>query len=176
MTYRSSFNKRCFHLTLCAFKNYSNWYYSSNMNRHPGMQGLQNMFQLKSVNLFTLGTLTVALCLMWSQIRGCECLCHHIQNDWENGESVHCILSTPGKYCKQMNSGEDSMSRTLIFERFCCFTEGWQLVESNKHPSQLLMRRNSDRTDKVCALFKRDRRLMTREISKEVSPKKSKYS
>ena len=41
-------------------------------------------------------------------------------------------------------------------------------MESNKHPSQLLMRRNSDRTDKVFALFKSDRRLMIREMSKEV--------
>jgi hypothetical protein len=60
MKYHSPFNKRCFRLNLCAFKNYQNWYYFSNMNRHPGMHGLQNMFQLKSVNWFTLSTLTVA--------------------------------------------------------------------------------------------------------------------
>ena len=41
-------------------------------------------------------------------------------------------------------------------------------MESNKHPRQLLMRRNSDRTYKVCALFESDRRLMIREMSKKV--------
>jgi hypothetical protein len=41
-------------------------------------------------------------------------------------------------------------------------------MESSKHPKQLLMGRKSDRTDKVCGLFKSDRRLMIREMSKEV--------
>jgi hypothetical protein len=104
---------------------------------------------------------------MWSQTGGHECLCHHIQNDWENGVSAHCILSKLGKYCKEINFVEDSTSRTQVFERFYCFKEGWQLVESNKHPTQLLMRSNSDRADKVCALFKSDRRLLIREMSKE---------
>jgi hypothetical protein len=60
MMYHSSFNKHWFHLNLCVFKNYPNWYYFSNMNRHPGMQGIQSMFRLKSVDLFTLGTLILA--------------------------------------------------------------------------------------------------------------------
>lgn len=38
-------------------------------------------------------------------------------------------------------------------------------MESNKHPRQLLMRRNSDRTDNVCTLFKSDRKLTIRELS-----------
>jgi hypothetical protein len=56
----------------------------------------------------------------------------------------------------KMAFGEDSMSRTQVFEWFCHFKEGRMLVYGNKCPRRPLMCRNSEMIDKMPTLLQSD--------------------
>ena len=133
-----------------------NWYYFSNMNRHPGIQGLYSTFWLTSLKLFTLSTLTLALSCAIPD-RGWNSLCHHIQNDQENGVSVQCILSKT-KEKLHWNIWWILERITVVVLKFLkgfpALKKGWKPVETDKHPRQLLMRRKSYVWQSMCLVQK----------------------
>jgi hypothetical protein len=119
MVYRSFFNKRCFHLSICAFKKYPNWYYFSYMNRHPGSSGpvLTDMSRLVHTQ-YPHSSFYVSCDPRY--LGGSVIVITFRMN--KKMTSVHC--QKLGKCCTEMISGENSLRYTQVSGRFCCFTEG----------------------------------------------------